>query len=376
MALKRRDERQQFTSQSRVLDRHLGVAIMVILKSVVGLIIGAILGYLMAVFFGIFNSIFCTQRIGTPDVVALSKSITSFSLAFMPLGAIIGFILPVMDELRRQAVLDTEQRRERETKQRREREAVEAQQQCERDQAAAELERNKNHLSSLVATTRHDYLALPELVAAGDIHLDRAEAEFADRVFAPFWDEIEHATNKLAAYHQGIRRISTNAAAYEQLSSRLSIQTPSFSLPEGKLPDARIVAERLSKIVRAAQKDFQFATIYEQRKTNQLLYVGFGTLGAALSSLGHAISSSLQELSDSVHSSLDDLLQATLDQTEMMESVSERQAEDIEDYREAELHRSSADANARREFERDLLAKEDEQSKMLDNIQRRKKPMP
>ena len=201
-------------------------------------------------------------------------------------------------------------------------------------------------------------MTLRELVPSVASHLNRAEHEFTDGAFVPFWDEVEHAANKLAAYYAGVRRISRQASDYELLASKLSIRSPKFSLPEGKLPDARPVAQRLSHIVRAAQKNFQFATIYEQRKTNQLLHAGFGTHGEALSSLGIAISSSLQELSDSVHSSLGDLLQATRYQTDCIESISEQQAV------------------ARKDYQEKILVKEDEQSKMLDNIQRRRKPFP
>ena len=216
---------------------------------------------------------------------------------------------------------------------------------AERANAAAEIERQKNRLSSLLDSTQRTFLSIPELVASADLHLERAEHEFGDGAFAPFWDEVEHATNKLAAFHEAIRSVSNNANDYEQSASKLTINIPKFTLPEGELPDARPVAERLTQIVRSAQRNFQFSTIYEQRKTNQLLYAGFGTLGMAISSIGDSISLSLDELSRSVHSSLDEI-----------------------------LIQASTDSNARREFEKKVLATESEQAKMLDNIQRKRKP--
>jgi hypothetical protein len=56
----------------------------------------------------------------------------------------------------------------------------------------------------------------------------------------------------------------------------------------------------LRSIVRVAQKNFQFATIYEQRKTNQLLIGGFSTLAQAINDLGSRLESSLDELTSSV----------------------------------------------------------------------------
>jgi len=236
----------------------------------------------------------------------------------------------------------------------------------------SQLAGQERQLALLHSTTQKDFLSLPKLVSLADSHLDCAEFEFTERAFGPFWDEVEHAANELAAYHVGVGRVRQNAMDYNNRASKMSIQVPQFLLPEGRLPDARLAATRLLQVVRRAQKDFQFATIYEQRKTNQLLYTGFGTLGAAIYSLGSAISASLQELSDSVHSSLDDLLQATRDNTDMMESISERQAEALNDFNEA----YSDDADERRRFEESSLESEEEQRKMLDNIQRKRKPFP
>jgi len=358
------------------------------LKGLVFGIVGGIVGWLVVnIVVQIVGGIVLWD---TNAGVRLGNSVSPICLL---LGPIIGLTIAIIKESKRIATRVAEERRQRaaqEAEERRQREKREAQQQRERDQAASELERQKNHLASLLATTQRDFLSLPELVPSADTHLDGAEHEFADGAFAPFWDEVELAANKLAAYHEGVRRTSQNASDYERHASKLSISIPKFSLPEGELPDARPVAQRLSQIVRTAQKNFQFATIYEQRKTNQLLYAGFGTLGAAISTLGSALTSSLQELSESVHSSLDDILQTTRDQIEstrdqtyMMECISEQQAEKLQEYQDAMESRASSEAElrsteakARRKYEEKRLAAEEEQTKMLDNIQRRRKPFP
>ena len=63
-----------------------------------------------------------------------------------------------------------------------------------------------------------------------------------------------------------------------------------------ELPDARPTAQRLAVVVRKAQKDFHFATIFEQRKTNKILVAGFSTLASAIYEIGDAISYSLNNL--------------------------------------------------------------------------------
>jgi hypothetical protein len=143
----------------------------------------------------------------------------------------------------------------------------------ERQQQEAHIARGKYHLSRLLS--RQVFLSIPELVPAAERHLDRAEEEFAEGAFAPFWGEIERATNKLADYQQRIQTINRNALEYQRKTAELpraiARNEPPFALPTGELSDARPTTTRLAAIVRKAQKNFQFATIYEQRKTNQNL---------------------------------------------------------------------------------------------------------
>jgi uncharacterized membrane protein len=308
---------------------------MVILKSIAGSIAGAVGGVILYFVIGICLEV---VAIFSSDLGKWMRSNRQyFWVGCIAIGAIIGFLVPIILESQRRAARDEEERKQRR--------AREAQAKQERDRAAAELERQKQQLANLLSTTQRDFLTIPELVPSADAHLDRAERDFADGAFAPFWDEIEHATNKLAAYQNGVRGVSRNADAYEQQASKLSVRVPKFSLPDGKLPDARPVAQRLSQIVRTAQRNFQFATIYEQRKTNQLLYAGFSSLGHAISSLGSVISSSLDDLSRSVQSSLEDL-----------------------------LRHADAESEGRRKYEKDHLAKEDELHEKVDKIWRGEDP--
>ena len=185
-------------------------------------------------------------------------------------------------------------------------------------------ESEKNNLIYLVTNSEAEFIKLPNLIGNAEFHLDKAEEEFSDGVFAPFWDEIEHATNSLAAYHQNINYLISTAQDYDKRAKQLPSKVPAFSLPLHKLPDARPTAQRLAKIVRKAQKDFHFATIYEQRKTNQLLYQGFRSLGEAIYSMGDQISYSLDGLSDRLNVSLNDLLDSSREQTRILNEQDEK----------------------------------------------------
>jgi hypothetical protein len=97
--------------------------------------------------------------------------------------------------------------------------------------------------------------------------------------------------------------------------------------------------------VRAAQRDFEFATIFEQRKTNRLLVAGFSTLGQAMGELASRFEASLSELATSLAPAIEHGQAAT--------------ARLVEHF--------GTDTQARREHEREVRA-------MLDNIQHRRKP--
>jgi|688.fasta_scaffold133231_5 hypothetical protein len=180
---------------------------MVILKSLAGSLAGAVGGLVIfgAIMIG-FDILNTFLGIISTDLGKWMQNYRpSFLVGCIPIGAIIGFLVAFISESQRQAARDEEER-----KQRRAREAQEKQ---ERDRAAAEIERQKQHLAAILTSTQRDFLTIPELVPSADAHLDRAERDFADGAFAPFWDQVEHATNKLAAYRKLVRDIGHSEVA-------------------------------------------------------------------------------------------------------------------------------------------------------------------
>lgn len=253
----------------------------------------------------------------------------------------------------------------------REKQEYERRQQDEREESRRKwMEQEKISLKSIIISSENEFTKLPSLIENAEQHLNRAEYEFSDGAFAPFWDEIENATNNLAACRQNINQLTITTQNYDKRAKQLTVKVPDFKLPLGKLPDARPTAERLAKIVRKAQKNFHFATIYEQRKTNKLLYQGFRSLGDAIYSMGSEISSSLNGLSDTLNVSLNDLLESSREQNRIM---SEHNT-DMERYAENLKNLSEREASSRRKFEKESLRKQDKQDVKLDNIQRGRKP--
>ncbi len=169
-----------------------------------------------------------------------------------------------------------------------------------------------SYLRGLQTETQKAYLGIGSRITAANDHLAAAEKEFAEGAFAPFWDRIEHAANELAAYKNEVEHLQRNVSVYNNESlelARLGGDAPApLALQQSQLPDARPSAARFMTIVRKAQTNFQFAMIFEQRKTNQLLHTGFGNLGAAIHSLGDSINASLDRLSSSLSANTDRML--------------------------------------------------------------------
>lgn len=302
-----------------------------------GMIAGIILS--AAVYFNLWVIVGTTTLDG-----ARRHAVARYALILVPMGVVIGAIGGRVSAIRQ---------RDREIIRREEERRLET----TRKQAA--LDRECKSLGALLQTSKNTFLTLRQLHSSAESHLDDAEREFDEGAFAPFWDQVENATNELAAYHQALTRLQGNAVEYAKRASKLTVHVSGFDILQGGLPDPMPVAQRLTKVVRGAQKDFHFASIYEQRKTNQLLYVGFGTLATAISRMQASIAEALEGFSSSINIKLDELISTSRTQTEILEQAAGRAA---------------SDAEAQRAYERKAQDDRKRLNEMLGNIQRREGP--
>ena len=96
---------------------------------------------------------------------------------------------------------------------------------------------------------------LPSLVVRAEAAVDRAEFEFNERAYVPFWSAIEEAAAALADYNAAVLSIGANAAAYASLSRQLRPPVPQYELGTDVLPSAARPVHRMQFLVREAQKD-------------------------------------------------------------------------------------------------------------------------
>lgn len=207
---------------------------------------------------------------------------------------------------------------------------------------------------------------IPAHLGSADKHLDRAEVEFKDRAFAPFWDAIERAIPSIGSAKDVIETISKHSRSYEALAQASQNPVLHFPITPSSLQSVAVtqtIALRLRSIVRSAQKDFEFSTIYEQRKTNSILVAGFQSLSDGINGIGGQIVDAITVLGGTVNelsSGLDSRL-ASIDAHTRDVASSAMQSV-------GNLHSAVVQIGS------ELQQRHDHALEMLDNIQRRRKP--
>ena len=265
----------------------------------------------------------------------------------------------------------------RNSRKKRERERLEAEAVAHRArleaEAAAQAAARAAALAKLrqsVADAQGAASSLPITLGEAEITLDRAQDELMRGLYSPFWEVVEAATAKLDEFNRTLLLIEARRTTYHTQAAILGSDAPRFSLGVSVLPDPAATHNRLTALYRKAQSNPHFAMVYEQRRTNAILIAGFSSLGQAIEHLGARIVTAISGLAVSLDCRL-----ASLESS--LESTANAAAEQSADLR-AELQRSAGvneavlgqlrqDAEARTESERLAL-------RMLDNIQRRRKP--
>lgn len=266
------------------------------------------------------------------------------------IGVISLIILFVRNEKKKAEEVAAEEREKESARQQKER--------AQREYASAQSGILKN-LTGYSQGAAAAIVKIQQSISTARQSIKQAGQEYQEGAFAPFWDAVEAAANALAGAETSIREISSFSSRYLHETRSLDSEPPPFDVRITDLPSTALAAADLKEIVRKAQKDFHFATIFEQRKTNKLLVQGFTSLNEALTHLGDRIETSI----DGVISSLEDIVETSNRNHEaLMENLGEMK--DV----------MADDIAKRRTFEGRQTELFEKQLKMIDNIQRRKKP--
>jgi len=298
----------------------------------------------------------------TPCVIAIFRGLSTgqvaitlgASILFFPLGYLAAFTQ--VDKNKAEAIRKENERLQKLAEDK----AKQLQRIDEYNNMQASSRKQLELLSSISQTALN---SIPETIKSANIALDKADAEFTEGVFAPFWDAVESALLNLTRYDELVRSIADNTTRFAEISKSFDSQPPSYIPESSTIPDATTTVERLRTLVRRAQKIPDFAKIYEMRRTNTILVAGFTNLGNAIENMGSRIQDSISILTNTLDGAISSMSRQNAEY--YRESLSA-----IEGMREQLLNTSeqlSSDSKSQREHDTKV-------EEMLDNIQRRKRP--
>lgn len=197
----------------------------------------------------------------------------------------------------------------------------------------------------------------PKNLYFAEKHLNQAKIDFTDNALSPFWNSIEKAAEALGRFNQNVNNIEINLSHYIKLIKEYKDTPPQFPLARqsiDKLGVSMAIADRMNSIVRTAQCNPNFAIIYEQRRTNQILVAGFNNLAQALDKMTWQITSSIDGLAGSV-----DVMTSSLNESTRMINLRIGDIAEKANKHHDELMKSASEGAKR----------EKKALEMLDNIQ-------
>jgi hypothetical protein len=130
--------------------------------------------------------------------------------------------------------------------------------------------------------------------------LDKIKFEFQENALIPFWDEIENFVIEMNSYQNSLQIMETNKKIYYQIVHSTENNFPkTFPSYVDEKKTENLISE-FKTIQREAFKKFEFANLWEQRKTQKILAFGFSNLQDAINNMSYNIVSSINILNDNI----------------------------------------------------------------------------
>ena len=161
----------------------------------------------------------------------------------------------------------------------------------------------------------------PQCLSKAANSLQRAEQEYKDNAFSPFWDAVENAAQQLAVFNDKAKQISRFADQYYGGLNGRRHTFPSFPVNSSNLANPSSVINELRRVVRMGQTNFQFANIWEHRRTREVMTAGFRTLGEAVSNLGSTVENAVYGLQQSISTDTARLVQEEIKTWDSLDSL-------------------------------------------------------
>jgi hypothetical protein len=116
--------------------------------------------------------------------------------------------------------------------------------------AAHEAERVTTHVRELLVSSNKMTTRLPDLLMQTSHALRRADQEYRENAFGPFWDAVEDAARSLDAIRGAIDELGKSAHSYYNVLEGRRHTFAGFPVRRDAVPDTRPVIEHFRSIVR------------------------------------------------------------------------------------------------------------------------------
>ncbi|HVF60946.1 MAG TPA: hypothetical protein VNJ70_14160 [Thermoanaerobaculia bacterium] len=182
--------------------------------------------------------------------------------------------------------------------------------------------------------------ALRSLLHDADTALEQAAQEYGENAFAPFWDRIERAADRLGRFQGLIRHLEQLSEQYRRALSDRKHTFPPFPVGLRELPNPAKSLRQFQRMVRMGQTNYHFASIWEHRRTRQVLIAGFRTLGEAVNNVGYSLSESVSAMGGELKASLRSLVVDSQEQRSAIDAHARREEKLLREIRDALQKRS------------------------------------
>jgi hypothetical protein len=153
-----------------------------------------------------------------------------------------------------------------------------------------------SYLQTLLVQMQETCAEIARFTGAARQKLAHADQEFQARAYAPFWDVIENIAIDISMCRTRINLLEGKISDYtRQLNGEIHTFPPQ-PLDMNAIPPSQPLTDELGRLVRCGQTNFEFATIWEHRRTRQVIAEGFQTLGEAIDGLAEAVRQSFDRL--------------------------------------------------------------------------------
>src|ERR1035438_2530325 len=122
------------------------------------------------------------------------------------------------------------------------------------------------------------------------------------------------------------QEISRAAAVYYRDLRGREHDFPHFPISAGNVPDASPETNQLRRVVRMGQTNFQFANIWEHRRTRDVMIAGFRTLGDAINNLESTVENSIANLESSFSSDVARVVEQGIEMRDLLDRRTKEQS--------------------------------------------------